>query len=393
MRRPPRNKRTRIAIVALVIATAAGGVRVTMAAFTDQTGNVGNGATSLTLGTTTSVTAAAAVTSAADSLCKANNIDISWNAVTNADSYRVQVQANGGSWSDVNAETGNVLSIADPNTYQGNETLVYRVYARLNSPDWEGSIPQLSTAIQCGVIDLTSSQLCNNNVTLNWTGGAGSNRWDIQVSTNGGSSYASLATNQSLSGPNYTYSAATNYTDGQDVRWQVRPGYGTSADYGSWSNGTTQLEDSGQSNWQNFRMISATIGGDADKALEAGETITMTFSKPVDPTSITINSIRTNASSTYIQLASTANNTYEIGRIVTNNVWTTTANYAGSYGWTDANRTLTWTKGAGSTANFQSAAATASSWTRSTDTVCAADGASTLATSATSGVPPIAGRF
>lgn len=388
MRRPRRQHLIRVAAFTLLMLLSFGGIRGSMAAFTDQTTNPGNATASLTLGATASVTATAPATSAVDSLCKANNIDIAWNAVTNADSYRVQVSVDGGAWTDVNGETGNVLTIPDPNSYQTNQSVQYRVYARINAPNWESSTPVTSNTLQCGVVDLAAVQLCSNDVRLDWTGGAGSNRWDIQYSANGGA-WTSVANNQNLgAGPNYTYTAATNFTDGDDVRYQVRPGYSTTADYGSWSNSTAQLVDTGLLNWQNFRVRSVAVANSGLLGtLNAGDTIVITFSKPVSTGTVTISSMRTRTGTNRLYLAATTNVDYQIGAVTTGAIFGTTANYAGTLAWSAGNTVLTWTSsGAGTTMSADLSTSTA--WTRSTTVKCN-DGATSITTT----MPAYSGRW
>lgn len=136
-----RFRQHRLCAVAAALATLplAVGVNVALAQFSSSASATPS-VTTLTLGNP------ASASSATTDGCV--NITISWDAASNADSYRVQVKQGTGAWTDKFVETANVTQIIDSTGYAAT-SVTYRVFSRDASSDWEGPTPAVSTALTC----------------------------------------------------------------------------------------------------------------------------------------------------------------------------------------------------------------------------------------------------
>jgi hypothetical protein len=351
--------------VLLVLVT--GGLLATLggvawAAFSSTTSDSQTLAT-LQLGNATGATASS--TSSNTTTCLTTSI--SWSADPAADAYRVQYREGGGAWIDLVTETGNVTTVSDSLGHT-DTTVAYRVYSRDAGSDWEGTTPAVSNSLTCGVStvsDLAAANPCSST-TLTWTAPAGASSYDVQRRVNSGS-WVTLATNQAGTG----YTDATIHPAGALVEYQVRAGIGTTTD-GAWS----AIASIGS--WQSFHVTSIVAANSGTLGtLNAGDTVTVTFSKPVTTSSISVNSMTLvkNGGTAGMYLGSAAANTTGIGRLATAaGEFGSSVTEAGTPSWSGGNTVWTWTStGAGST---MTAALANETFTAGTGPKCAADASS-----------------
>lgn len=74
------------------------------------------------------------------------SVKVTWAAATNADSYRVQVQVDGGPWTDLFVETANVTQVTD-STVRIALSVRYRIYGRDAGSNWEGPVPSVTAPV------------------------------------------------------------------------------------------------------------------------------------------------------------------------------------------------------------------------------------------------------
>jgi hypothetical protein len=384
----PRCTKKRLLIGALLVLAglSISGVQVSWASWIEQAANSPNGVDATSVGNVGTASAAAAHTSNANSLCQANSITITWTSATNATSYLVEKQLNGGSWQTVNADTGDVTSITDPGSYSSNELVAYRVIGLLGGTSWTSMTPAVTNSLQCGVVDLTATQPCNS-VVLDWSAAEGATTYDIWRSEDGGANWGLVTSDVAAT----TYTVTTSHTTGTDVRYRVVPGYDTTTpNYASNSNETPQLTAAGGTGWQAFRVLSVTVADALTLGtLKAGDTVTTTFSKPVLTSSVALaTSIRTRKGNNHLYLAASTNSDSEIGDVSTTSIYGTTANYGGTATWTNGDTTLVWTStGTGTTQSAD--LSTSTGWSASSTVTCA-DGTTTLASTP---LPVFSGRW
>ncbi len=375
--RPPRRW-PQIAAVLLVavcaVAATLGGLTVTGASWTDQELNPGTSVLADSLGGASGVTISSAST-------RCNPIAVSWTAATApVDNYRVERSINGAAWVVMVEDAGNVTSWNEPATNHDNETVQYRITAKLAGTSWESSTIATSNTLQCGVTDLALTQPCTK-VVLNWTASNAATTYDVQRATNIAGPWTAVANNVAA----VTYTDATALVLGTTYYYQVRPGIGAGGN-GVWSNMPSIV-------WSSFRVTNIGVAnGGVAGTLDGGDTVTVTFSKAVATATVTNkNSIYVgNGGTKYLYTAATTTANYQIGRSTLNNPgFSASSAYAGNGVWNAPNNTiLTWTKnaGAGST-NTNPMVQTA--WTRSTTVRCAADNTVSIATTA----PAVAGQW
>lgn len=368
----------RLPLVALVVTLCGVGALggVAWAAFTSSTTATQSLATLLLANPASST---ATITTQGPTACTA--ITVSWPAAANADAYRVQVREDGGGWSDVVTETGAVTSIVDSATHS-HVDVEYRVYSRDAGSDWEGTTPAMSNLVTCGVApvdDLAATNPCSST-TLTWTAPNGANRYDIRRRVNAGT-WSTLVTDQVTVG----YSDATQHALGAVVEYQVRPG--TATVDGNWTASATIAS------WSPFRVQSIVVANAGAGAvlgtLNAGDTVTVNFSKPIQRASLPAASVRTDKTGGAggFYPGSAASTTATVGKTAFS-AFGTTGTYAGTIAWTNADASWTWTSTvAGST---MTAALANEAFTVGTGVKCAADGA-TLLSAATQ--PTSSGRW
>lgn len=320
--------------------------------------------------------ASASITGSTSTAC--TSITITWGAATSADTYRIEVRENGGPWSNLVLETGAVTSFVDT-AVRTHAEVEYRIHARDADSDWEGSTPRQANLLTCGVApvdDLAVTNPCSRTL-LTWSAPTGATTYDVQRRVNGGG-WTAVATNQATTG----FTDTTVHAAGALVEYQVRPGVGTTVD-GNWTAAASIT------NWQAFRILSIVAGNSGTLGtLNVGDTVVVTYSKPVLLSSVTVHSMRTVSGATGgLYLNTTTTSTNGSGRLTTASVFGTTGAYAGGFGWSAANTVYTWTSNvAGST---MTAAFNNNVYTVGTGTRCAADSTTLVNTSA----PTSSGRW
>jgi hypothetical protein len=75
-------------------------------------------------------------------------MELSWAASPGADSYRVELQLDGGAWTVLTSDTGDVLRTIDSSSRVG-VNVRYRLVARHTGSGWESSRPAETTSYQC----------------------------------------------------------------------------------------------------------------------------------------------------------------------------------------------------------------------------------------------------
>jgi hypothetical protein len=362
-----RRRAIRIPLVALVatvfgLGALCGGVA--WAAFTSAATASQTFAT-LQLGNPASATAT--ITASSASAC--TSVTVAWPAAASADTYRVQVRENGGAWGDLVTETGAVTSYVDATTHT-HADVDYRVYSRDASSDWEGATPAATSTITCGVAaidDASATNPCSSS-TITWSAPNGANRYDVRRRVNGGSWSANLVSDQLAR----TYSDPTVHALGAVVEYQVRPG--TATVDGTWSSSATIAS------WTPFRVQSIVVANSATLGtLNAGDTISIAFSKPVLASSLTSTSVRADngGADRGFYPGSTASTTAGPGKSAFSS-FGATANYAGTVGWSNANATWTWTSSVAGTT--MTAALANEAFTVGTGPRCAADSSALVGT-------------
>lgn len=307
-----------------------------------------------------------------------STVGVGWGAATNANSYRVQARTANGAWTDVSSETGNVTAFTDTTGY-ANRTMQWRVTSRRNGTTWESVTPATSARLTCGigeVSDLAAANSCSASA-LTWSAAPNATSYGVQRQVNGGawSTVASGLTSPGWSDP-------ASFTPGDVVAYQVRGAIG--ATNGNWSNVASVAS------WNDFRATSVVVSNSGTLGtLNAGDSIAVTFSRPVTTSSVTsgatIRVVRNGASPRlYLGWDGTAG---QVGQATpTANIFGATANYAGTATWSAGNTVLTWTStGAGTTMS----AALDGAWTVGTTATCAGDGTAMQAAP----VPTVSGRW
>ncbi|MBC7645475.1 MAG: hypothetical protein H7123_10120 [Thermoleophilia bacterium] len=363
-----RNTHILIAAVLLSIIASAAGIGVSRATFTVQTTNPANLLTGFTLPTP------AIPTHSTATACLM--IAVSWTAVTGATAYRVEGRTGNGGWTVLTASTGS-LTYNDATGYM-NRSVFHRVTALISGTTWE-STPAISTELTCGigeVVDLAISNPCSKEA-MTWSAPVGANNYDVAYSTTGGAPWTPLVTDQ----------ATVNYSDivqhvGANVTYQLTPGNGA-------TNGTavTML----QTAWNDFSVSNVTFANSGTVATRnAGDTITVTFSKPaltpISGTNLNLTSVVTTRRIIYLAASSNTAATTQIGLITegTNTFVNATIINTGTTTLSADGLTWTWTSLAG-TANSMSQALTGT-WsvgTQANFAKCAVDSTTLRATTPT----------
>ncbi len=309
--------------------------------------------------------AMATVTASTSTSCTA--ITVAWPAATSADAYRVQVRTNGGAWTDLVTETGTVTSHVDT-TARTHTKVEYQVFSRDAGSNWEGAAPAVSNPVACGVapvVDLAASNACTSS-TLSWTAPMplGTFNYDVQRRVNNGT-WSTLATDQTAT----TYTDATVHPLNAVVEYQVRPGIALLN--GNWTTSATIAS------YAPFRVESLQVANAGTPnvlgTLNAGDTVTVTFSKPVLRSSLTSTSVRADgggADRGFYPGATTSTTTATIGKSAFS-AFGAQVTYPGTVAWTNADDTWTWTStGSGTT---MTAALNNEAFTIGTGPKCAAD--------------------
>lgn len=327
-------------------------------AWTVGTSNPGNSISALSLGSPAPVTAPPPTTE------PCSNILLSWTSAPNADRYRVEVNTSG-TWTTL-AASHTTTSISDTTGY-ANLTIDYRVTPLLSGTSWEGTPATATTTCGMGdVSDLTASNGCND-VVLAWSAVPNADRYEVWVSRNGAAATA-LTTN--LTGTT-TYTDTSTYAAGDVLAYQVRPRIGGSA--GNFSN-TAKI-----ASWGRFRIMSIAVANAGTLgALDAGDTVTVTFSKPVDTGTATSTQLIAKANQgtrgLWIAASGMASSTTEIGHVGTGNNLVGDGTLPGSVAWSADNTVWTWTSTGPGPAMSSDLAGTFSAGTSPSAASCAAGG-------------------
>jgi hypothetical protein len=328
--------------------------------------------------TTLSLVAPASVTATTSDTCA--NVAVTWSAVSGATAYRIERSTVAGAWTAATT-TGSVTTWTDTTGLSGT-TVTYRVWARHASSGWESASAATSSALVCGIQNVTDLAVTNpcSSTVLTWSAPTGVTSYDIQRRVNGGA-WTPLATDQATTG----YTDATVHALDATVEYQVRPGTGTTAN-GNWTSSATIAA------WKPFYVISVAIANSAAGTLgtlNAGDTVTVAFSKPVTTGTIASSIVTDSAGGNRgLYLGTTNSGTSVIGRLLPNTTnFGANAAYAGTVAWTNANTTWTWTSSVAGTT--MSGSLGADTWTAGTGVKCAADGSSLVAAPA----PNASGRW
>jgi hypothetical protein len=321
---------TRAGLVVVMLAASAGAAW----AWSTVTTNPGNAITGAVLGAPTDL--ATVRTPATGNTC--TNVDVTWTSAPNADRYLIERQIDLGPWSELAASHA-TTTYSDATGFT-NAFVTWRITPRRSgSTSWQGTPATVS--LSCGfasVNDLVVTNPCNSTL-LSWTAPPGATEFDIRRQVNGGGWSAALVANQAAT----TWTDTTAHPTGALVEYQVRPGSG-GVD-GDWSTA------SGVSNWDVFRISTVTFGNAGTLgAHEPGDTITMTFNKPVDTTTMTATNVYTRANnpaaSRGVLFPATADNNINAvqgGRVLSDGLFSATATLAGTTAWSNSDTTWTWT--------------------------------------------------
>lgn len=364
---------TRIAIAALCALPLLGAAaRVAEAAFT-AAGVV----TQQPLGT---LLLAAPSTAAATTSNGCSTVALVWSAAPGATAYRIEVQVAGGAWTPLTTVAA-VTAHTDTTAGRQGTTVTYRVFARHAASGWESANPAVTTALACGIQTVTDLAVTNpcSSTALTWSAPAGTNRYDVQRRVNGGA-WTVLVNDQAAT----TYTDATVHVANAVVEYQVRSGVNTTN--GLWSASRSVAS------WQPFRVVSVSIGNSGVLGtLNAGDTITVNFSKPVARTSVAGSVAVDHAGGDRgLYLGTGTVGTGGIGRILpATATFGATVTYAGNVTWSNADATWTWSPTAGGT-TMSAALGASDTFTAGTGARCAADGTSALLTSP---APTTSGRW
>lgn len=344
------HRRALLLLLLALLATSVGS-SATSQAWTAVTANPLNAVTAGSIANATNAVASTTTTTCA-------SISLTWTAATGATSYRVERRTNGGAWSPI-APSVVPTSYTDATGFT-NATVEYQVISR-NATNWEGLVPAVSNLLRCGVSDLAVTNPCSST-TLAWTASAAATTYDVQRSING-AAYALVISDVAAT----TWTDTTQFTNGQSVAYQVRPGIGAAGN-GSWSNiGTI-------TSWQDFRVLTiAATPGALSGTIGTGDTLVVTFSKPVNTASVTTGGTMV-ASKTTKSLSIAGVSPGQIGKVTT-----TLAQYGanttvtGGTAWTSSNTVFTWTWSAATTSQTGALSAVGTTFAPSTTVTCAAD--------------------
>ncbi|MCB0878840.1 MAG: hypothetical protein KDC46_07655 [Thermoleophilia bacterium] len=367
-----------MAALGACIAVTCGTVAVSLA-WNSSSSNPSNTVVAGTVGSPTSL-AATPTPSSAQPRC--TSVDLNWGAAPLADDRRIEVKTAKSSWSVLAASHGST-TYTDSNNYR-NYTVTWRVTPVRAGTSWEG--PDAQVTLTCGlgeVLDLTVTNDCSTS-ELAWTAAVNATEYEVQRKIPP-ASWSTIATAVTTT----SYSDPTVHPAGSRVRYRVRPSDGSSN--GRWSSVATI------DSWDEFRVVSivATNGGTANTR-DSGDTIQMTFSKPVDTTTMTTTSVVTrrngNPRGLFLPATSAATGSTEVGQVDTsNNFFGGNATLAGTVAWSAADTVWTWTSTGAGTGPSMSADL-AGGWvlgTAASSARCAADSTTPLAATA----PTLAGRW
>jgi hypothetical protein len=260
----------------------------------------------------------------------------------------VEAKTANGSFTVINADTGNVTSTTDATLYTQRE-VTYRVAGRYKNgslTNWYSAYATDASPLLCGSVgevdDLTvTPATCGQNAVLNWTAATSATTYDWQYSTNGGTTWTLGGSNLAA----LTVTDSVAHAVGSTVLLQVRPGIGTTTD-GNWSN-TVTVND-----WGFY--ISSISFGNGNGTLASGDTVTVTFNRATDGT----NPTGTNAQNVYVQVGAGSRGIY-LGAGTNSaassaiafvpfsaNITGTSGVQSGTAGWSAGNTVWTWTRGA-----------------------------------------------
>lgn len=337
-------------------------------AWTIGTTNPGNAITAASLGSAGTPTTTRTPTTGAT----CTSIVVSWAAAANADRYRVEADA-AGSWTTLAASHA-TTSFTDTTGYT-NRAITYRITPLTSSSaNWSG--PSTTVEIACGIGDIDDLAVTNpcSSSQLTWSFPPGATNVDIERSVNGGSSWTTVASNQTGT----SYKDTTVLSDGVTAQYRVRGGSGTTN--GNYSNVASVVD------WTAFRIDSIAIANSGTLGtLNPGDTITVTFTKPALDTSVTKTTIRTVATGGSRGLwlpasSASAANTDIASVAASNNFYGTTAGYSGTTAWNGTDTTWTWTSTSSGSTMGGTLSGTAALGTSTSRVKCAADSTTITAT-------------
>lgn len=117
-----------------------------------------------------------------------DTIDVSWNSVSNADSYRIEVQEDGGAWNFAGSTGGTNFTY---NASSSTNTHRFRVQSK-NIAGTSGY--DYSQTVATDPSGLNASTNGINSIDLSWSGVQGTNEYQIQRSTGSGFSAVDTVT-------------------------------------------------------------------------------------------------------------------------------------------------------------------------------------------------------
>lgn len=362
--------RTRhIAIVTAAIAAVTASVGTSTALFIS---NAANPESRLDAGSLTPVSAVSSTM--AGSACAAGSITISWTPGGGlADRSLVERRVDGGAWQE--AATTTASSWTDPGSYPDGTALAYRVRASLSGTGRWDTAPVQAPGLRCGfaVTGLAASNPCSQ-VDLTWTAPAGATGHEVEVSTDGGTTWRRAAGDHASA----SFVDATERTVGANLTYRVRP-RAADGTLGPWSSATL-------ANWQDFRVLSVQfVGGNGGGVgqVRSTDSAIFTLSKPAATT--------TPANSSAASMTATTDGVSfpNVGTISGAALFSTAGTTAGTYVW-DTTTQLTWKPSANNSGVTQARQLAATdTWAVSPGVTCAAVAGAPLR----AGTPSLSGTF
>ena len=146
------------------------------------------------------------------SVASATEIDLSWNAVADATSYKIERSPDNTAWTALApspALTGASITYANTALTAGS-TYYYRISA-INSVGTSVASTVLHTLTVPGAPTLTATASSVSQVNLSWTAPTSATSYVLQDSTDGGNTWTSLVTQATLSYSNTNLAADSSY--------------------------------------------------------------------------------------------------------------------------------------------------------------------------------------
>ncbi len=151
-------------------------------------------------------------TGLAATVASATEIDLSWNAVADATSYKIERSPDGTAWSALApnpALTGASVTYANTGLTAGT-TSYYRISA-INSVGTSVASSTIHALTIPGAPTLTATTASLTQVNLSWTAPTSATSYTLQTSTDGGNTWTTLVTQAGTSYSNTSLSADSSY--------------------------------------------------------------------------------------------------------------------------------------------------------------------------------------